>query len=70
MYGWFFVKMEYFRCYLLMYGELDGFFCFENDFVFYLEVQKFKVRNMYYLYLIIFVKDLKGLLSSVCLINN
>lgn len=70
MYGWFFVKMEYFRCYLLMYGELDGFFCFENDFVFYLEVQKFKVGNIYYLYLIIFVKDLKGLLNSVCLINN
>lgn len=37
--------MEYFRRYLQAHGEPDGFPRLENDLVFYLEVQKFKVRN-------------------------
>ena len=35
--------MEYFRRYLQTHGEPDGFPRLENDLVFYLEVQKFKV---------------------------
>ena len=35
--------MEYFRRYLQSHGEPDGFPRLENDLVFYLEVQKFKV---------------------------
>ena len=46
MHGRLSVKMEYFRRYLQTHGEPDGFPRLENDLVFYLEVQKFKVRNM------------------------
>lgn len=45
MHGRLSVKMEYFRRYLQAHGEPDGFPRLENDLVFYLEVQKFKVRN-------------------------
>ena len=62
--------MEYFRRYLLTHGEPDGFPRLENDLVFYLEVQKFKVRNIYHLYLITPAKDLKGSLNSACPTNN
>jgi len=44
------VKMEYFRRYLQTHGEPDGFPRLENDLVFYLEVQKFKVRNIYHVH--------------------
>ncbi|XP_032242631.2 uncharacterized protein LOC116620845 isoform X2 [Nematostella vectensis] len=36
------VKLEYFRRYLQTHGDPDGFSKLENDFFFYLEVQKFK----------------------------
>ena len=39
------IKMEYFRRYLQTHGEPDGFPRLENDLLFYLEVQKFKVTN-------------------------
>lgn len=38
--------MEYFRRYLQTHGEPDGFPRLENDLVFYLEVQKFKVTRV------------------------
>lgn len=70
MHGRLSVKMEYFRRYLLTHGEPDGFPRLENDLVFYLEVQKFKVRNIYHLYLITPAKDLKGSLNSAWPTNN
>lgn len=51
MHGLLPVKMEYFRRYLQAHGEPDGFPRLENDLVFYLEVQKFRVRDIYHLYL-------------------
>lgn len=58
MHGRLSVKMEYFRRYLQTHGEPDGFPRLENDLIFYLEVQKFKVRNIYLLYLTTLAKDL------------
>ena len=49
MHGRLSVKMEYFRRYLQTHGEPDGFPRLENDLVFYLEVQKLKVSNIYHL---------------------